>query len=33
MNYNDKKFIEIAQLIFDEQFRRDPKLEKELDDR
>jgi hypothetical protein len=33
MNYNDQKFIEIAQLIFDEQFRRDPKLEKELDDR
>ena len=33
MNYNDQRFIEIAQLIFDEQFRRDPKLEREMDDR
>ncbi|MCR3956931.1 MAG: hypothetical protein NUK57_11600, partial [Gudongella sp.] len=33
MNYNDQRFIEIAQLIFEEQFRRDPKLEKEMDDR
>ena len=33
MNYNDQRYIEIAQLVFEEQFRRDPKLEKELDER
>ncbi len=33
MNYNDQQYIEIAQLVFEEQFRRDPKLEKELDER
>ncbi len=33
MNYNDHRFIEIAQLIFQEQFRRDPKLYREMDER
>lgn len=33
MNYTDKRFIEIAQMIFEEQFRRDPKLEIEMDER
>lgn len=33
MNYSDQRFIEIAQVIFEEQFRRDPKLERELDER
>ena len=33
MNYNDQRFIEIAQLIFEEQFRHDLKLEIELDER
>ncbi|WP_422485878.1 cobalamin B12-binding domain-containing protein [Gudongella sp. DL1XJH-153] len=33
MNYNDQRFIKIAQFIFEEQFRRDPKLEEEMDDR
>jgi methanogenic corrinoid protein MtbC1 len=33
MNLNDQKFIKIAQLVFDEQFKRDPKLETELDER
>jgi len=33
MNYSEERFIEVAQLIFEEQFKRDPKLEKELDDR
>ena len=33
MNYTDQKFIETAQLIFEEQFKRDPKLESEMDER
>lgn len=33
MNYSDPRFIKIAQAVFEEQFRRDPKLEKEMDDR
>lgn len=33
MNYNDQKYIEIAQMVFEEQFRRDPKLGTELDER
>lgn len=33
MNYNDERFLSVAQLIYTEQFRRDPKLERELDER
>lgn len=33
MNYTDERFITIAQLIFTEQFKRDPKLESEMDER
>ncbi len=33
MNYSDQRFIEISQVIFEEQFRRDPKLEEEMDER
>ena len=33
MNYNDPKWIEIAQLVFEEQFKRDPKLNEEMDER
>lgn len=33
MNYSDPRFIKIAQIVFEEQFRRDPKLEKEMDER
>ncbi|MDR7870684.1 MAG: cobalamin-dependent protein [Tissierellaceae bacterium] len=33
MNYNDTRFINIAQIIFEEQFKRDPKLEQEMDER
>lgn len=33
VNRSEQKFIEIAQLVFQEQFRRDPKLELELDER
>lgn len=33
MNYNDPRMLEAAQKIFEEQFKRDPKLEKEMDDR
>lgn len=33
MNYTDEKYVAIAQLVFQEQFRRDPKLESEMDDR
>lgn len=31
LNYNDPRVIQLAQSIFDEQFRRDPKLAKEMD--
>lgn len=31
--YSDPKFVEISQLIFQQQFRRDPKLHEELDER
>ena len=33
MNYSDPRFIKIAQRVFEEQFKRDPKLEKEMDER
>lgn len=33
MNYNDPKMLEVAQKIFEEQFKRDPKLNHELDNR
>lgn len=33
MNYNDPRLLEVAQKIFIEQFKRDPKLEAEMDDR
>ncbi len=33
MNYTDPRFIKIAQRVFEEQFRRDPKLDKEMDER
>ncbi len=33
MNYNDPRLLEVAQKIFIEQFKRDPKLEVEMDDR
>jgi len=33
MNFNDPRFVAIAQRIFQEQFRRDPKLEREMDER
>lgn len=34
VNYsNDSRFIDIAQKIFEEQFRRDPKLKAQLDNR
>jgi len=33
MNYNDQRFIEIAQVIFEEQFKRDPKMHQEMDER
>lgn len=33
MNFNDPKFVSIAQRIFQEQFRRDPRLEREMDER
>ena len=33
MNYNDQRYIEIAQMVFEEQFRRDPKLGTEMDER
>lgn len=33
MNYNDPRFVKIAQRIFQEQFKRDPLLEREMDER
>ena len=33
MNYTDQRYVEIAQKVFQEQFKRDPKLEKEMDER
>ena len=33
VNYNDSRFIDIAQKIFEEQFRRDLKLKVQLDNR
>lgn len=33
MNYTDQRYVEIAQKVFQEQFKRDPKLEKKLDER
>ena len=33
MNYTDQRFVEIAQKVFQEQFKRDPQLETELDER
>jgi len=33
MNYNDPRYIEIARLVFEEQFKRDVRLDKEMDDR
>ncbi|SHF24847.1 cobalamin B12-binding domain-containing protein [Alkalibacter saccharofermentans] len=33
VNYTDQRYVEIAQKVFQEQFKRDPKLEKELDER
>lgn len=33
MNYKDQRYVEIAQTVFQEQFKRDPKLEKEMDER
>lgn len=33
MNYSDPRFIKIAQRVFEEQFIRDPKLDKEMDER
>jgi len=33
MNYTDQRYVDIAQSVFQEQFKRDPKLETELDDR
>lgn len=33
MNYSDSRFTKIAQYVFEEQFRQDPKLETELDER
>jgi len=33
MNFNDPKFVTVAQRIFQEQFKRDPKLEHEMDER
>lgn len=33
MNYNDPRMLEAAQKIFEEQFKRDPKLQQEMDDR
>ncbi|NBG87778.1 cobalamin B12-binding domain-containing protein [Isachenkonia alkalipeptolytica] len=33
MNYADERFVEIAQKVFTEQFKRDPQLEDEMDER
>lgn len=33
INYNNPKILELSQKIFEEHFRRDPKLEKEMDER
>ncbi len=33
MNHNDQRFIEIAQMVFQEQFKRDPQLESEMSER
>jgi len=33
MNYTDQNYVELAQLIFQEQFKRDPKLESEMTER
>lgn len=33
MNHNDPRFVAIAQRVFQEQFRRDPKLAHEMDER
>ncbi|MHB8097311.1 MAG: cobalamin B12-binding domain-containing protein [Erysipelotrichaceae bacterium] len=33
MNYNDPRYIEIARLVFEEQFKRDVRLDKEMDER
>lgn len=33
MNHNDPRFVAIAQRVFQEQFRRDPKLAQEMDER
>lgn len=33
MNTSDYRYIEISQTVFQEQFRRDPKLELEMDER
>lgn len=33
MNYNDPRFLEATKIIFDEQFKRDPRLALELDER
>ena len=33
LNYNDNRFVEIAKIVFQEQFRRDPRLEFEMDNR
>lgn len=33
MNYDDQRFTKIAQLVFEEQFRRDPGLESQMDER
>jgi len=33
MNHVDERFVEIAQMVFTEQFNRDPKLDDEMDER
>ncbi len=33
LNYNDPRFIKLAQLIFEEQFKRDHRHESEMDER
>lgn len=33
MNYSDERFVKIAQMVFTEHFRRDKKLETEMDER
>ena len=33
MNFSDQRFTKIAQIVFEKQFKKDPKLESEMDER